>query len=110
MPPGEDRALMFDAELLGRLAIFMGGRAAEELTCDRVSTGAMDDIQRATEMAYKAVAEYGLSSAVGPLSYLKLQEAGSEGGPLREGVSGVSAPPALVQYLEAPGDRRRAEK
>ena len=166
MPPGEDRALMFDAELLGRLAIFMGGRAAEELTCDRVSTGAMDDIQRATEMAYKAVAEYGLSSAVGPLSYLKLQEAGSEGGlllggsqgktgervesevkrlldealgvaravlqhnravlaelssvladeerlegdSLREGLSGVSAPPALVQYLEAPGDRRRAEK
>merc|ERR1719399_2760103 len=67
MPQGEDRALMFDAELLGRLAIFMGGRAAEELTCDRVSTGAMDDIRRATEMAYKAVAEYGLSSVVGLL-------------------------------------------
>ena len=39
---------MFDGEIRGKLALLMGGRAAEELTCSRVSTGAVDDIRRAT--------------------------------------------------------------
>lgn len=40
-PTTEDRALLFDSEIRGQLAMLMGGRAAEELTCDAVSTGAV---------------------------------------------------------------------
>lgn len=46
---------MFDREIRGQLAMLMGGRAAEELSCEAVSTGAVDDIRRATDLAYKAV-------------------------------------------------------
>lgn len=46
---------MFDREIRGQLAMLMGGRAAEEVSCDSVSTGAVDDIRRATDLAYKAV-------------------------------------------------------
>ncbi|KAL0030458.1 hypothetical protein WJX79_006749 [Trebouxia sp. C0005] len=67
-PKTEDRALMFDNEIRGQLAMLMGGRAAEELTCGHLSTGASDDIRRATELAYRAVSEFGLSSVVGPLA------------------------------------------
>jgi cell division protease FtsH len=56
----------------------MGGRAAEIVACSRVSTGALDDIQRATDLAYKAVAEYGLSPSVGPMSVGTLSSGGSE--------------------------------
>ena len=59
---------MFADELRGRLVTLMGGRAAEIVACARVSTGALDDIQRATDLAYKAVAEYGLSPTIGPVS------------------------------------------
>ncbi|KAG1677023.1 hypothetical protein FOA52_001192 [Chlamydomonas sp. UWO 241] len=79
MPPRtEDRALMFDAEIRGQLAVLMGGRAAEALTCEALSTGAVDDIRRATELAQAAVAEYGLSTAVGPVNVGVLSGAASE--------------------------------
>jgi cell division protease FtsH len=79
IPPGEeDRKLMFSDELRGRLVTLMGGRAAEIVACGRVSTGAMDDIQRATDLAYKAVAEYGLSPTVGPMSVPVLSAGGGE--------------------------------
>lgn len=79
IPPGEeDRKLMFSDELRGRLVTLMGGRAAEIVACSRVSTGALDDIQRATDLAYKAVAEYGLSPSVGPMSVGTLSSGGSE--------------------------------
>eukprot|EP00879_Flechtneria_rotunda_P011220 GHRR01011719.1.p1 GENE.GHRR01011719.1~~GHRR01011719.1.p1 ORF type:complete len:123 (+),score=40.05 GHRR01011719.1:266-634(+) len=64
----EDRALMFDSEIRGQLAMLMGGRAAEQLTCSSVSTGAADDIRRATNLALRSVSEFGLSAAVGPLN------------------------------------------
>ena len=79
IPPGEeDRKLMFSDELRGRLVTLMGGRAAEIVSCSRVSTGALDDIQRATDLAYKAVAEYGLSASLGPMSVSTLSSGGSE--------------------------------
>jgi cell division protease FtsH len=79
IPPGEeDRKLMFADELRGRLVTLMGGRAAEIVACARVSTGALDDIQRATDLAYKAVAEYGLSPTVGPVSVPTLSAGGGE--------------------------------
>ncbi|PSC75856.1 ATP-dependent zinc metalloprotease FTSH 9, chloroplastic [Micractinium conductrix] len=77
-PKTEDRALLFDREIRGQLAMLMGGRAAEELTCEAVSTGAVDDIRRATELAYKAVSEYGLNANVGPLSVGMLASGGDD--------------------------------
>jgi len=79
MPPKtEDRALMFDSEIRGQLAMLMGGRAAEHLTCDAVSTGAVDDIKRATDMAYRAVSEFGLSGSVGPVNISVLAAGGAD--------------------------------
>lgn len=77
-PKTEDRALMFDSEIRGQLAMLMGGRAAEQLTCHAVSTGAVDDIKRATDLAYKAVSEFGLSPAIGPLNIGVLAAGGSD--------------------------------
>lgn len=76
-PTTEDRYLLFIDELRGRLVTLMGGRAAEEVAYSgRVSTGALDDIKRATDMAYKAVAEYGLSQTIGPISLATLSGGG----------------------------------
>lgn len=76
-PTSEDRYLLFIDELRGRLVTLLGGRAAEEVVYSgRVSTGALDDIRRATDMAYKAVAEYGLNQTVGPVSLATLSGGG----------------------------------
>ncbi|XP_023638050.1 ATP-dependent zinc metalloprotease FTSH 7, chloroplastic [Capsella rubella] len=76
-PTSEDRYLLFIDELLGRLVTLLGGRAAEEVVYSgRISTGAFDDIRRATDMAYKAVAEYGLNQKIGPVSVATLSGGG----------------------------------
>lgn len=76
-PTNEDRYLLFIDELRGRLVTLLGGRAAEEVVYSgRVSTGALDDIRRATDMAYKAVAEYGLNQTIGPVSIATLSGGG----------------------------------
>ncbi|KAE8674851.1 ATP-dependent zinc metalloprotease FTSH 7 [Hibiscus syriacus] len=78
-PTNEDRYLLFIDELRGRLVTLLGGRAAEEdVYSGRVSTGALDDIRRATDMAYKAVAEYGLNQTIGPLSLATLSGGGMD--------------------------------
>ncbi|XP_057994080.1 ATP-dependent zinc metalloprotease FTSH 9, chloroplastic isoform X2 [Hevea brasiliensis] len=78
-PTNEDRYLLFIDELRGRLVTLLGGRAAEEvLYSGRVSTGALDDIRRATDMAYKAVAEYGLNQTIGPVSLATLSGGGMD--------------------------------
>ncbi|XP_042014189.1 ATP-dependent zinc metalloprotease FTSH 7, chloroplastic-like [Salvia splendens] len=78
-PTTEDRYLLFIDELRGRLVTLFGGRAAEEfIYSGRVSTGALDDIRRATDMAYKAVAEYGLNETVGPVSLATLSGGGMD--------------------------------
>jgi cell division protease FtsH len=63
--PTEDRYLMTRAELLDRLDVLLGGRVAEELVFGDISTGAQDDLQRATDMARHMVARYGMSEALG---------------------------------------------
>jgi cell division protease FtsH len=63
--PTEDRYLMTRAELLDRLDVLLGGRVAEELIFGDVSTGAQDDLQRATDMARHMIARYGMSEALG---------------------------------------------
>ena len=63
--PTDDRYLMTRAELQDRLDVLLGGRVAEELVFGDVSTGAQDDLQRATDMARHMVARYGMSEALG---------------------------------------------
>jgi cell division protease FtsH len=63
--PTEDRYLMTRAELLDRLDVLLGGRVAEEIVFGDVSTGAQDDLQRATDMARHMVTRYGMSEALG---------------------------------------------
>ncbi len=67
--PTEDRYLMTRSELLDRLAVFLGGRVAEELVFGEVSTGAQNDLQRATDIARSMVTEYGMSDRLGLVTY-----------------------------------------
>ncbi len=64
--PTEERYLLTREELVDRLCVMMGGRAAEELACDAVSTGAQDDLERATEIARQMVMRWGMSE-LGPV-------------------------------------------
>jgi cell division protease FtsH len=68
--PVEDRSLQSKAELEDRLAVLLGGRAAEELVFDEITTGAHNDIERATQIARHMVWEYGMSERLGPLSFV----------------------------------------
>ena len=63
--PTEDRYLLTQAELLDRLDVLLGGRAAEALVFGDVSTGAQDDLQRATSLARDMITRYGMSEALG---------------------------------------------
>jgi cell division protease FtsH len=67
--PAEDRYLMTRSELLDRLAVLVGGRVAEELVFGEVSTGAQNDLQRATDIARSMVTEYGMSERLGLVTY-----------------------------------------
>jgi cell division protease FtsH len=67
--PTEDRFLMKKTELLSKVATLMGGRAAEELIFGDVSTGAHNDISKATDVARSMVTEYGMSSKVGQVYF-----------------------------------------
>jgi cell division protease FtsH len=69
--PTEDRYLMSRSELIERLIILMGGRAAEELVFNEISTGAQNDLQKSTEIAKSMVKEYGMSDVLGPITYEK---------------------------------------
>ena len=66
--PLEDRFLATEPELKDTLAYAMGGRVAEELVYGEISTGAQNDLEKATQIARAMVAEYGMSEKVGPLS------------------------------------------
>jgi cell division protease FtsH len=67
--PTEDRYLLTRAELLDRIAVLLGGRVAEEIVFDEISTGAQNDLSRVAELARSMVLEYGMSESLGPLSY-----------------------------------------
>jgi cell division protease FtsH len=66
--PLEDRYMATEPELKDMLAFAMGGRVAEEIVFSEVSTGAQNDLEKATQIARAMVAEYGMSEKVGPLS------------------------------------------
>jgi cell division protease FtsH len=67
--PEEDRFLLDSTEIAGQIATLLGGRVAEELVFGRVSTGAADDIQKATDLAEKAITQYGMNSVLGPVAF-----------------------------------------
>jgi len=69
--PTEDRYLMTREELLDRLCVLLGGRVAEELVFGDVSTGAQNDLQRATDIARSMVTEYGMSEKLGLVTYAR---------------------------------------
>jgi cell division protease FtsH len=72
--PTEEKHAYPREYLLNNLAIYMGGRAAEELIFKDPTTGAGNDIERATELARKMVCEWGMSERMGPLSFGKKEE------------------------------------
>ena len=69
--PTEDRFLMSETELRDQIATMLGGRAAEEVVFNSITTGASNDLQRATDLAERMVTTYGMSEVLGPLAYEK---------------------------------------
>jgi len=72
--PEEDRFLMVEDEIRGRIATLLGGRSAEELIFGKVSTGASDDIQKVTDLAERTITLYGMSDQLGPVAFEKSQQ------------------------------------
>ncbi|HEX2235946.1 MAG TPA: ATP-dependent zinc metalloprotease FtsH [Actinomycetota bacterium] len=66
--PDEERYLMSEPELRDRISVLLGGRAAEELVFGYATTGAQDDLRKATEIARRMVMEFGMSPKVGPIN------------------------------------------
>ncbi len=74
--PEEDQYLLSEEELKERLAVLLGGRAAELIVFDEPSTGAANDLERATELARRMVTEFGMTKALGPVRYAPESGAG----------------------------------
>jgi cell division protease FtsH len=72
--PIEDKHSYSKESLLNRIAVLMGGRAAEQIIFNSMTTGAGNDIERATEIARKMVCEWGMSEKLGPVSFGKKEE------------------------------------
>jgi cell division protease FtsH len=71
--PTEDRFLFSESELRDQIATLLGGRSAEEVVFGSITTGAANDLQRATDLAERMVTTYGMSKVLGPLAYEKGQ-------------------------------------
>src|SRR5262249_16139226 len=67
--PLEDRYLMQRKDLESQLAVLLGGRTAEEIALGEISTGAQNDLQRATDIARAMVTEFGMSDTIGAINY-----------------------------------------
>jgi len=67
--PSEDRYILTRDELTDRVGVMMGGRAAETTMLDTISTGASDDIQKATELVRRMATEFGMSEKLGSVRY-----------------------------------------
>ena len=69
--PTEDRFMMSRGQLMAQLAMMLGGRAAERVTFDEITTGASNDLERVTQTARQMVTRFGMSEKLGPLAYGK---------------------------------------
>jgi len=72
--PVEDRYNISKSEILDRMAMALGGRAAEEITFGEITSGAHDDIERTTQWARRMVTEWGMSEKLGPLTFGQKQD------------------------------------
>ncbi len=88
--PIDDRFLLNRGELKSKMAVLLGGRAAEALTFDDISTGAVDDIDKATDIARNMVTRFGMSEKLGQIAYDQR----------RPGLLGAMAEPARHDYSE----------
>jgi len=88
--PTEDRFIVTRDELENRMAVLLGGRAAEWIVFHHLSTGASDDLRRVTDMARSMVVQYGMSRDLGPVTYERDQR----------GMLGGMAMPAERAYAE----------
>jgi cell division protease FtsH len=88
----EDRNLLQEDELMDRLAVLLGGRAAEQVAFGKFSTGASNDLERATGLARRMICEFGMSSVIGPVSFQTTdsrgRRTGDAGGDWSEEVTG----------------------
>lgn len=66
--PTEDRFLISKSELMQRLSVLLGGRVAEEIIFKDITTGAQNDLERATKIARQMVTEFGMSESIGPMT------------------------------------------
>lgn len=72
--PTEDRYLITKSEIMNRMVVLLGGRAAEKMVFNEITTGAQNDLEHATEAAHKMVCEYGMSEKLGPVTFGKKNE------------------------------------
>jgi len=72
--PSEDRYLMNKSEILDDIAVMLAGRAAEEIIFDEITSGAENDLKRATEMARRMVESFGMSEKIGPVAWASESE------------------------------------
>lgn len=72
--PKEDRRYMTKSQILDQVTMLLGGRVAEELVLREISTGAQNDLERATELVRKIITEFGMSEELGPLTFGRRQE------------------------------------
>ena len=102
--PTEDRYLLRRSELDDRIAVLVGGHVAEELVYGELSTGAHNDLERATALARAMVMRYGMSERLGPLTF------GGSGGPglpaATAGPAGTAASGSTARRRPAPSTRR----
>ncbi|MCY0878258.1 MAG: ATP-dependent zinc metalloprotease FtsH [Firmicutes bacterium] len=73
--PEEDRYRITREQFLDKVAMSLGGRAAEQIVFGEISTGASDDLEKSTKMVRQMIMEYGMSDELGPLTYGRRQEA-----------------------------------
>ena len=72
--PKEDRRYMTKSQILDMVAMLLGGRVAEDIVLKEISTGAQNDLERASELVRKIITEYGMSQELGPLTFGRRQE------------------------------------
>jgi len=72
--PKEDRRYMTRSQIMDMVTMLLGGRVSEAMVLQEVSTGAQNDLERATEMVRKIITEYGMSEELGPLTFGRRQE------------------------------------
>jgi len=103
--PTEDRYLLTLGELEDRIAVMLGGRAAEKVIFNEISTGASDDIQRASELARRMVTEFGMSEKLGTVRYSTNQYQF-----LTSSNSGANASPETLKIIDDEVQRITSEQ